>query len=602
MKVAIYARVSTPKQAETQTIEQQLERLKAHAEAQAWLLEPEHIYRDDGYSGGNLNRPGLDSLRDHAALAEFTLVLVTAPDRLARNYVHQMLLLEELTKNNIQVEFLERPMSNDPHDRLLLQIRSAVAEYERTLIGERMRRGRLSQYRAGRLLPWGRRPYGFLLDPERPRDPTGVRIEAVEAAIVAQMFAWYLEPGGTLYQVANRLNDFGIANPSGQTGWHTSTIRGILTNPAYAGTVYANRMRAVPAQKRYSALRPIGQGQSSTLRPEAEWIPIPVPAIVDPDTFARVQEKLAQNQQAASRNNKQNQYLLRGLVSCGHCQLSARARTLNGSYHYYVCHGRVNPLHTFHSGACTGRYAPADQLDELVWQDLVQVLTTPASIEEALERAHGGYWLPQELQARLHKLETAQKQVDLQQARLLDAYLAGVVELAEFERKRGELTQKRESLQLQAAQLHASVEQRVELGKTLTSIELFCQQVRPVLAEATFSQRRELIELLIDRVIVTDQTVEIRYVIPTHPNGPHLPFCLLRTEYRPPAPGPQRHLFRSAVVFLAHPAWGSQTQQGPTRRAASAPPGWTGARRRGARRSAPRPAGTERDPPRLRRV
>ncbi len=414
MKVAIYARVSTAKQAETQTIEQQIERLKAHAAAQEWLLEPEHIYRDDGYSGANLNRPGLDSLRDHAALAEFALVLVTAPDRLARNYVHQMLLLEELTKNNIRVEFLERPMSDDPHDRLLLQIRSAVAEYERTLIGERMRRGRLTKYRAGRLLPWGRRPYGFLLDPERPRDPMGVRIEAVEAAIVAQMFAWYLDPDGTLYQVAKRLNDLGIANPSGQSGWHTSTIRGILTNPAYAGTVYANRMRAVPAHQRLSALRPIGQSQSNILRPEAEWIPIHVPALVTEEVFAQVQEKLSQNQRTARRNNTQNQYLLRALVSCGHCRLSARGRTLNGSYHYYVCHGRINPLHTFQAGTCTGRYAPADQLDELVWQDLVQVLTTPDLIAQALERAHGGYWLPQELQARLHKLETAEKQLDHQ--------------------------------------------------------------------------------------------------------------------------------------------------------------------------------------------
>jgi site-specific DNA recombinase len=532
MKVALYARVSTPKQAETQTIEQQIERLKAHVEAQGWLLEPEHIYRDDGYSGANLNRPGLDSLRDHAALAEFALVLVSAPDRLARNYVHQMLLLEELAKDNISVEFLERPMSNDPHDRLLLQIRSAVAEYERTLIGERMRRGRLTKYRAGQLLPWGRRPYGFLLDPERPRDPAGVHLEAVEAAIVAQIFAWYLEPNGTLYRVAKRLNDLGVANPSGQSGWHTSTIRGILTNPAYAGIVYANRMRTVPAQKRLSALRPIGQGQSNTLRPEAEWIPIPVPATVDAETFARTQKKLAQNQNMASRNNKRNQYLLRGLVSCGHCQMSARGRTLNGKYHYYVCHGRINPLHTFHAGTCTGRYAPADQLDELVWQDLVQVLTNSDLIAQALERAHGGYWLPQELQARLHKLETAEKQLVHQQARLLDAYLAGVVELTEFERKRGELTQKQESLHQQAAQLQVTVEHRVELGKTLTSIELYCQQVRKGLEEATFAQRRELVELLIDRVIITDQTVEIRYVIPTQPDGPHLPFCLLRTEYR----------------------------------------------------------------------
>ena len=143
MEVALYVRVSTSRQQQTQTIEQQLVRLRAHVAAQpAWHLAEEHISRDDGYSGGKLNRPGLDRLRDRAAFAAFELVLLTAPDRLARNYVHQMLLIDELTQRGCQVVFLERPMSEDPHDHLLLQIRGAVAEYERTLIADRMRRGR----------------------------------------------------------------------------------------------------------------------------------------------------------------------------------------------------------------------------------------------------------------------------------------------------------------------------------------------------------------------------------------------------------------------------------------------------------------------------
>ena len=76
-------------------------------------------------------------------------------------YVHQMVLLEELEHAGCQVEFLERPMSHDPHDQLVLQIRSAVAEYERTLIAERMRRGRQMKLRAGLLLPWATTPYGY---------------------------------------------------------------------------------------------------------------------------------------------------------------------------------------------------------------------------------------------------------------------------------------------------------------------------------------------------------------------------------------------------------------------------------------------------------
>lgn len=112
-----------------------------------------HIYRDDGYSSAKLNRPGLDCLRDHARAAQFTHLLVTAPDRLARNYVHQVLLLDELTQLGCSVEFVDRPMSDDPHDQLLLQIRGAVAEYERTLIADRMRRGRQARMRSGDLLP-----------------------------------------------------------------------------------------------------------------------------------------------------------------------------------------------------------------------------------------------------------------------------------------------------------------------------------------------------------------------------------------------------------------------------------------------------------------
>lgn len=187
MRIAIYVRVSTQRQSQAQTIEQQIDRLKAHILSQGWLLEPEQIYRDDGYSGSKLNRPGLDNLRDHARLLEFDRILITAPDRLARNYVHQVLVIEELERNGIVVEFLDRPMSSDPHDQLLLQIRGAVAEYERTLIADRMRRGRQTRYRSGKLTPWPRPVYGYQFDPEHPRDPALVQLDPTESALVMQI-------------------------------------------------------------------------------------------------------------------------------------------------------------------------------------------------------------------------------------------------------------------------------------------------------------------------------------------------------------------------------------------------------------------------------
>ena len=198
MQVAIYARVSTPRQSQAQTIEHQLERLAAHVQAQGWGLSADHIFRDDGYSGATLRRPGLDGLRDLVAGGTLERILITTPDRLARTYVHQVLLIEELQRFGCVVEFLDRAMSQDPHDQLLLQIRGAVAEYERTLIAERMRRGRLRKLQAGLLAPWTRVPYGYRVSLDRPRDPAGVRMDPVEGAVIQQIFAQYLEEGSPL--------------------------------------------------------------------------------------------------------------------------------------------------------------------------------------------------------------------------------------------------------------------------------------------------------------------------------------------------------------------------------------------------------------------
>jgi site-specific DNA recombinase len=546
MRVAVYARVSTTRQAQAQTIEQQLDRLQAAVAEHGWRLDEQHIYRDDGYSGASLGRPGLDRLRDHAALAELDLVLVTAPDRLARNYVHQVLLLDELDRHGLKVEFLDHPMSHDPHDQLLLQIRGAVAEYERTLIAERMRRGRQAKLRAGTLLPWTTPPFGYRLDPERPRDVAGVRVEPSEAVLVAQLFDWYLEPQATVYQLAKRLTDLGVPTPMGKPRWNAASVRGILRNPAYAGRALTNRTRVVPARRRKSALLPVGPGASHAPRPAEDWIAVAVPTIVSEEIFARVQAKLDTNQQTAARNTR-HEYLLRALVSCGVCRLSCTVRRTQAGYRYYLCRGRTDALRVAQGQRCSARYIPAEQLDELVWADLCALLTNPTQVSHALQRARGGAWLPQELQARQATIHKALGQLERQHQRLLDAYLAEVVGLAELERKRQELDRRRATLATQQRQLDAIAQQRLELDAVADGIEAFCQTVRAGLATATFAQRRLLVELLIDRVVVTDDQIEVRYVLPTSPDGPHPPFCQLRKDHLRPPPSIQG--VRGLVVF-----------------------------------------------------
>src|SRR4051812_49087979 len=158
-----------------------------------------------------------------------------------RDDVHQVLLLEELQGHGCDVQFLDRPMSQDPHDQLLLQIRGAVAEYERSLITERMRRGRQRKLEAGIMLPWTRAPFGYRVDPAHPRDPAGVRVEPAEAAIVREIFAWYAEEAHSFYSLAQMLEQRGIRTSTGLARWNLASLRALLRNPAYTGRVYGNR-------------------------------------------------------------------------------------------------------------------------------------------------------------------------------------------------------------------------------------------------------------------------------------------------------------------------------------------------------------------------
>ena len=535
MKVALYVRVSTGNQQQKQTIEQQLTRLQTLVQERLeWQLPAEHIYRDDGFSGSSLNRPGLDRLREQAAMAAFELVLITEPDRLARKYVHQVLLIEELGNFGCQVEFAERPMKDDdPHDQLVLHIRGAVAEYERNLIAERMRRGRQAKLRSGILLPWTVAPYGYLLDSERPRDPSRVQIDPVKAVVVQQIFAWYtdIQHPLSLYGVTKQLNNDQIPTPQGGNCWNVASVRGILRNPAYAGTAYYGRSRTTPARKRRSSLLPAGPGVSRCATPPEEWIAIAVPALIAQETFDLAQERMSQNKQAARRNNTSHDYLLRGLVSCGQCRLTATGRSWKPGYAYYVCRGRNDPLRIAQDQRCTARYAPAQQLDDLVWEDLCTILTDPTCISQALERAQAGDWLPQALQSRRQSLASALSQIERQQARLLEVYLAEVINRDEFERKHRELQQTYHGLQQQLRQLDAQAQKQIDLAALNVGIEEFRQRIQPTLQDLNFAQRRQLVELLIDRVIVDDEQVEIRYVIPTSPKGEISRFCHLCIDY-----------------------------------------------------------------------
>ena len=205
--------------------------------------------------------------------------------------------------------------------------------------------------------------------------------------------------------------------------------------------------------------------------------------------------------------------------------------TRSPKYRYYRCQRKRQVKRLQGDKKCSARHTPGQQLDDLVWQDLCQVLKHPETISQAIERLNAGQWLPQELQARCTNLKKAQTSLQQQIERLTQAYLAEVIALAEYQRCRAEIEGRLEALTTQERQLAAQARQQMDLVQLAQGTEAFCRRVQQGLETASFEHKRQLIELLIDRVVVSHDLVEIRYVIPTSPKGEQSHFCHLRIDY-----------------------------------------------------------------------
>lgn len=387
MRAALYARVSTERQERFQTIDSQLAALRAWAADGGHALADEHVFRDEGYSGGRLDRPGLDALRDAVRDGAVGIVAVLTPDRLARKYAYQVLLLEEFRRAGVEVAFLQHPISDDPNDQLLLQIQGAIAEYERAVLGERFRRGKLQRARDGHY-QGGRAPYGYRYVPRQDATPGHLVVEEGEAELVRTLYGWLTDERMTIRQILKRLNAGPHFPRSGRHPWSPSVVHHILADPIYAGTAYASRYTYVPAAKprRTDAQRSPRTGEATCrrLKPREQWIAVPVPALVDTETWDRAQAQLARNAALSFRNNAKHDYLLRCLLTCEACGLAmygiTRAATVRlPQRQYYECHGKDCIL-SARTSVCPSRAVKAETIERAVWEHVAGLLADPARL------------------------------------------------------------------------------------------------------------------------------------------------------------------------------------------------------------------------------
>jgi site-specific DNA recombinase len=208
IRAAFYARVSGEQQAAAHTIESQIAALSDRARFDGTPVPPERQFVDDGYSGATLIRPALDRLRDLVSVGAIDRIYVHSPDRLARNYAYQVLLLEEWQRRGIEVVFLNRPLGKSPEDDLLLQVQGIVAEYERAKIMERSRRGKKHAAQTGSLNVMSGAPFGYRYVSVREGGGQA-RFEPVaeQARVVQQIFSWIGQERCSLAEVRERNSD-----------------------------------------------------------------------------------------------------------------------------------------------------------------------------------------------------------------------------------------------------------------------------------------------------------------------------------------------------------------------------------------------------------
>jgi site-specific DNA recombinase len=549
MHVAIYARVSTERQERHQTIDSQLTALRAWAAGEARDLDEAHVFRDEGYSGARLDRPGLDALRDAVRDGAVEHVAVLSPDRLARRYAYQVLLLEEFRKAGCQVTFLQHPISDDPNDQLLLQIQGAIAEYERAVMGERFRRGKLQKAREGHY-QCGRAPYGYRYVPRHDTAPGHLVVDEAEAELVRMIYGWLTDEQMTIRQILKRLNAGPHFPRSGRHPWSPSVVHHILADPVYAGTAYANRYTFVPPKKPRRDRGPRSHEASCRQpKPRELWIAISVPALVGADTWDRAQTQLARNAALSFRNNTKYNYLLRCLLTCRTCGLAMFGRTYKATAgqperRYYQCHGKDCIL-TARPARCPSRNVKAMEIEAAVWDHVAGLLADPARLVAQFARFADLEAGSDRDRAADQLLRTRVDRTDRADKRLLDAYEAGAVSLAEMSERRQRLAEERRGLERQQQERDRLRQQRAQAEAVRTSLEAFCARVGTRLEDASLADKQAILQLVIERIIVGDGSLEIRHVIPLSPGQPNgsgtsTPESRLRSDGVDTAPLPRR--------------------------------------------------------------
>lgn len=533
--VALYARVSSDQQAKRNTIDSQISAVEERIQSDGCMLVDDLRFIDDGCSGATLIRPALERLRDCAASGLIDRLYVLSPDRLSRKYAYQALLMDELAGAGVETIFLNHAHGTTPEENLLLQVQGVIAEYERAKIIERHRRGKLYRAKSGAINVLSGAPYGFNYIRKQPDgEMAKYAINFQEATVVKRIFNWVGKDRLTLGEVVRRLADANIKTKTGKETWDRSTIWGMLQNPAYMGKAAFGKTKSgsllprVRPQKhsREQPNRPVSTYKTS----RKDWIEIDVPAIISEELFEAVQEQLEENRKLARQRKRGAAYLLQGLTVCGHCRyafygkpVSKKSAKGKRTYAYYRCIGTDAYRFGGHR-ICENKQVRTTALEDIVWQQVVQLLQNPARLKDEYNRRLGELEKSEKQRFDGKTLEKQIKKLQQGVSRLIDSYTDGLIEKDEFEPKMKQVKTKIKHLKGQLNEAQSVESEQFELCLIVNRLDSFAESVCSKLNDVDFQKKREIIRTLVKRIeIYQEEVVVVFRTEPSDGNSGNMP-------------------------------------------------------------------------------
>src|SRR6516225_6595294 len=521
---AIYARVSSEQQREENTIASQTASLIEFAKSHDLEVPKEWVFEDEGYSGATLERPGLERVRDLAAEGQIQVVLAYSPDRLSRKYAYQILLIEEFTRQGVEMLFVKSPPGNSPEDQLLVQFQGMIAEYERAQILERSRRGKRHRAHTGEVSVMSGAPYGYRYIRKTDEALAAYMVNEAEASIVRRIYEMYTVDGLSIAEITRKLNREGIP-PRKASRWERSVVWGMLRNPAYRGGACFGKTRlSARTQMRLQRRRGMTTPSHTAghLRPREEWIEIPVPALVSEESFARAQELLYHNK-IRSRRRTIAPSVVQGLVSCAQCGYAlsrTSTQTSARKIHYYKCIGSDSWRKLGGPVCDNGRFIRQELLDQIVWAEVIRLLEEPALIQQELDRRLAVARSSDPTKKREQSLQRELTHVGKSIERLVNAYQEELLSLEQLRERMPALRHRQQTLRAELQAITDQVTDRAAFLRLAETLTAFLARLQSAAETLSVMERQRIVRLLVKDVLVGEDTITIRHSIPIPSGSP----------------------------------------------------------------------------------